>query len=125
MIEAALTDSTGASGRHAEWLASRSLPELVTVATVHLAALNAGVNVCADDDQEDREDAMDAGCRMDAGLLRLIAARPAVTLADLAAKARLARERLAVGTCLTAEETALLLGVLDDLSRFAAADASA
>lgn len=125
MNEAALMDSTTAPGRHLAWLASRSLTELVTAAGVHLAALNAGVNVGDDEASEGREDAMDAGLKMDAALLRLIAARPAVTLADLAAKARLAQERLAVGACLSAEESALLVGLLDDVARFSAAGAYA
>ena len=118
MTEADMTDITGERGRHLATLASVPLPELVTAARVQMAAM--GANLAGDDDEgDDREDAITHGCAMDAGLVAYITDRPAETLADLAAKAALAAERLAPGHGLTAEERALVLGVLAEVGRFA------
>jgi hypothetical protein len=116
MNEAESTDTTAAPCRHRTFLASVPLAELVAAAKIHLAALNAGVNR----DDDDGDGAMASGCQMDAGLLRMIADRPAATLADVALKAALARERLAAASWGTAEEEALALAVLDEVARFAA-----
>lgn len=120
MNEAENADTMAAPCRHRTFLASVPLAELVAAAKIHLAAVNAGVNLDDDDDDDDGGGAMASGCQMDAGLLRMIADRPSVTLADVAVKARLARERLAAASWGTAEEEALVLGVLADVARFAA-----
>lgn len=108
------------SARHAAYLASLPLTDLVKATKVHMAALNAGLNRDRDDEDDDGEEAMAIGCQMDAGLLRMIADRPAATLADVAVKAQLVRERLAAASWGTAEEEALALAVLDEVARFAA-----
>ena len=112
MTEADMTATTAERGRHLAILATVPLPELVAAARVQMAAM--GANLAGDDEEGgDREDAITHGCAMDAGLVAYIADRPAETLADLAAKARLAAERMAPQNGgLTAAETALVVGVL-------------
>lgn len=72
-------------------LAAASLPELCTTASVQWALANAGVhpNCNTEDDQFVNE-----MCTADDLLLRIIAARPSSTLADIAAKARLLQDRV-------------------------------